>query len=138
MKKSIKAHDILAILGIVITIVIGALAFPNWSSDEEFSMSFPVNSAEKISSYYACRADELMVVQDTGSSSCKYTIYSQTRGQSSYKTVKSGLTFKNNDEWDGTTYSLSSSWWNDIRFKVKKTAGTGTASKIVMSLGKKD
>ncbi|MCR5305523.1 MAG: hypothetical protein K6E36_03380 [Oscillospiraceae bacterium] len=138
MKKTVKAYDLLTILGIVITVVIGALVFPNWSSHEEFSLSFPKNVSEKISSYYSCRSDELMVVQTSGNSKCKYTIYSQTRGQGSYTTVKTGITFKHNDEWDGTTYSLSSSWWNDIRFKVKKTAETGTASELALSLGKKD
>ena len=79
MKKTVKAYDPLTIIGILISIVVGGLAFINWSSHEEFSLSFPKNVAEKISSYYSCHSNDLIVFQSSGNSSCKYTIYTQKR-----------------------------------------------------------
>lgn len=139
MLKKIKAYEFFTILGIIIGvagIIAGGWAFGNWESHNEFNMSFPKNTAEKISSYYALNSDSLAVAQHTGNSSCKYTIYHQKRNQNSYTKVAENLKFTSNDEFQHDPINLSSSWWNDIRFKVKKTAGTSVASELIMSLGK--
>ena len=139
MRKAIKAFFdpiTLAIIGIVISVVAGVVAFPNWESHKEFTLTFAKNVPEKKSDYLSVNTDELMVVQTTGNSSCKYSLYYQSRVQSSYTTIKTGLSFAHNNEWDGETYSLSPCWWNDVRFKAKKTAGTGTKSELAFSLGR--
>ncbi len=138
MKKAIKAFFdpiTLAIIGIVVSIAFGVVAFPNWESHAEFKLTFAKNVSEKVSSYQSVRSDELMVVQTSGNSSCKYSLYYQSRPQTSYTTITTGLKFSNNNEWDGDTYGLNSCWWNDVRFKAKKTAGTNVKSELAFSLG---
>ena len=138
MKRTVKAHSFLAVLGVVLSvvgIVVGAAVFPNWESHHDFELTFAKNVAEKYSSYYAVDADSLQMYQDEGNSKCRYSVYYQTRGASSWTTVVTKLTFDENGEWDGETYSLKSSCWNDVRFKVKKTAETSTKSTLCLSLG---
>ncbi len=138
MEKNIKAFFapvVLFILGTAVTLVFGLAIFPNWESHQDFSMSFPKGSTLESSDYYACESDELIVVQTEGSSSAIYDIYMKKRGSTSTTTVATDLQFANNNEWNGEAYSLSSSWWSDIKFSVTKS-GTQKASELGLSLGR--
>ena len=140
-KNYLNAHGFL-LAGIVVTVIGvligGAFIFPNWQSHAELEANFSRYDSAEYTEYANCKSDSLIVVQTSGNSSCKYNIYQQKRGSSSLSYVTGSLTFPRNDEWNGKTYSLSSSWWKDVRFKVNKTNGTNVASKLVLSLGKED
>ncbi len=138
MKRTTKAHAFLTILGIALSVaglVIGALIFPNWESHHDFELNFAKNISEKYSSYYDVDTDSLQMYQSEGNSKCKYSVYYQKRGASSWTSVVQKLTFAENDEWDGENYSLKSSWWCDIRFKEQKTEGQSVKSTLCFSLG---
>lgn len=138
MVKSVKTYSLfLAVFGIVVSVVAGALMFPNWDSHAEIEMTFPKNTSEKISAYYEVNSDSLQMYQSAGNSSCRYNVYYQSR-TGSYSLITSGLTFDKNDEWNGITYSLKSCRYNDVRFKVTKTQQQAVKSEIVLSLGQAD
>lgn len=138
-KRTIKAFWIGIVIG-VISLIVGAVGtgavFYNWDSHADFSMSFPANVSSKTSSYYSINGNlELQVTQSKGKSTHKYSIYSQARNTSSWSTVISGITFKKNDVWDGEAYEIKTGAWKDTRFKVNKTKGVNTASKLELSIG---
>ncbi len=139
MKRTLKTYSLSIVLGII-GIVVGVAAWLgatyNWESHEEFTMTFPINIAAKLSSYYNIDGDlELLVVQSEGTSTCKYSIYSKQRYSSSYDAVVSGITFDENDYFDGDTYPINTTSFQDTMFKGKKTVGTNISSKLSLSVG---
>ena len=138
MQKRIKTFVIWEWVALVIGIggaLFGFISCVNWESHKAIPLEFPVNLSEKTSSYYAVNSDSLEVCQQKGKSSCRYTVYYAKRG-GSFTKVAEGLTFSSNDTMSYKPFSLSSTWWNDVRFKVKKTAGHNVASTLLLSLGK--
>lgn len=139
MKKSIKTYlflsTVLGVLGSIAIGVVSTLVLPNWDSHAEIELFFPKNASEKISSYYEVNCDSLRLCQTEGDSGCRYTVQCQPRG-GKYETVVPKITFSENDEWGGETYTLESYFWRDIRFKVLKTENQGVKSEILLSLGK--
>lgn len=141
MKKTTKAYllvSILTIAGIVISVATAAggtyAIFNNWESHEEITISFKAKETSKTTAYYACNSDSLSVCQEKGNSSCKYSIYYKSRNQKSYDKIDTGVKFFEN-ELTTAPYSLDAHWWNDVCFKVNKTAGTNVASTLLFSLG---
>ena len=141
MKKhseNTRAYIIWEIIGLVVAVagvVVTVIVFPNWNSHAEINVSFPKNTAEKITGYYFVNSESLRMAQTKGNEQCKYTVYYQSRNQSSYDMVVRNISFDENNVWNGTTYSLSKHWWNDIRFKINKNAGISTASTLELNVG---
>ena len=141
MKKTVKTYSVvlvLTIIGIVLSVASVAggtyAVFNNWESHEEIPISFKANETSQTTAYYACNSDSLSICQEKGNSSCKYSIYYKSRNQKSYDKIDTGVKFSEN-EVATAPYSLAAHWWNDVCFKVNKTAGTNVASTLLFSLG---
>lgn len=139
--KTSRAYLLWEIVGLVVAVagvVATVIVFPNWNSRADIDVYFPKNTSEKITSYYSVNNDSLRVAQTKGDDNCTYTIYYQARNQSGYDMIVRNVSFDENDTWNGKTYSLSRHWWNDVRFKVKKSAGLSTASTLELNIGVED
>ena len=137
-KVNFAISTFLTIVGIVIsvaTVAGGTYAiFNNWESHEEITVNFNANETARTTAYYACNCDSLCMYQEKGNSSCKYSIYYKSHNQKNYDLIDLGVRFPENDVATAP-YSLTSHWWNDVCFKVCKTAATGVASTLILSLG---
>lgn len=135
--KNLKARlgvttivTIITVVGLVAGVGTTAWAFYNWDSlyDEDFN--FPTNTATVTKNWVSLNGkSEIQSVQEKGNSDCKYTLKVRTRTNSTYTTIYSNLSYKEND----TPSSVSTCTfgnWVDYKFQMKKTAGTATASRI--------
>ena len=140
-RKSIKARaiDILALTTLIVAILsLGVSAYMSYygmknvtagksasytySSDRGTTGTATIEPA-KGTLYYG-------LVQLKGNSSCKYTLSYRKLSASSYTVLKSGLTFSSNNKYKGEYKIGSVNGHTDYIFKMTKTAGSSTSSKV--------
>ena len=140
-RKSIKARaiDILALTTLIVAILsLGVSAYMSYygmrniNSAKSGVYTFSISKGDtgsvtvepaKGTLYYG-------LVQTKGTSSCKYTLSYRKVSASSYTVLKSGLTFSSNNKYKGEYKIGSVNGHTDYIFKMTKTAGSSTSSKV--------
>ena len=72
--------------------------------------------------------------QKKGNTKCKYTWAYKQAKKSSYKTLKSKISFKKNGKWYGEYKIAKTNGKNKYNFKMNKVAGKKTKSEVIVDL----
>lgn len=132
--KTLKARVAWVLIVTIIGLAAGAgttaWAFYNWDSSYDEDFNFPANTTSVTKNWVGLNGkSEIQSVQEKGNSDCKYTLKVRTRTNSTYKTIYSNLSYKENDTPSSiSTYTFGN--WVDYKFQMKKTTEAGTTSRV--------
>ena len=140
IKSKFAISGLITVLGFTLT-ALGTIATvastKNWSCSASFDAYFAKNDSLVMSDYYDLEKEvDLKPVQVEGDSSCGYKISNRRRFSSKYTTIVDNLSFKDNNTYYGTYSITNNGGIRDIQFKIEKTNGINSNSKLYIEVGK--
>ena len=140
IRANLATEIIIAIISLVIaiaslsyTILHDRFTNYNFSSGKEITCVYKANNGKYIASGVAkpCKGSfYYSLMQSKGKKNCKYTLAYKKTSSGKYTTLTSGKTFSKNGVYTSPKKICRANGKTNYNFKMTKTAGKGTTSKV--------